>query len=73
MKSSTLGVAILNRTLMARPHIRDVIPSKLALSSRAEAVVFCSEFVYSVVSAKNAVEFDQLDLRPILFQILEIK
>ena len=32
------------RTLKARPHIRDVIPSELAQSSKAKALLFCSKF-----------------------------
>ena len=32
------------RILKARPHIRDVIPSELAQSSKAKALLFCSKF-----------------------------
>jgi len=38
------------RILKARPHIRDVIQSKLVWNSKAKALLFCPKFVYSVVS-----------------------
>jgi len=38
------GSCHFERILKARPHIRDVIPSELAQSSKAKALLFCSKF-----------------------------
>jgi len=44
------GSCHFERILKARPHIRDVIQSKLVWNSKAKALLFCPKFVYSVVS-----------------------
>jgi len=44
------------RILKARPHIRDVIPSELAQSSKANALLFCSKFSCELKNLARAVK-----------------
>ena len=44
------------RILKARPHIRDVIPSELAQSSKAKALLFCSKFSCELKTSARAVK-----------------
>ena len=44
------------RILKARPHIRDVIPSELAQSSKANVLLFCSKFSCELKNLARAVK-----------------
>ena len=44
------------RILKARSHIRDVIPSELAQSSKAKALLFCSKFSCELKNSARAVK-----------------
>jgi len=42
--------------LKARPHIRDIIPSELAQSSKAKGLLFCSKFSCELKNLARAVK-----------------
>ena len=44
------------RILKARPHICDIIPSELAQSSKAKALLFCSKFSCELKNSARAVK-----------------